>query len=275
MAGHSTEPSTRRREAMSSTLRCFQVLESLAREPYELTLSEICAEHELPKGSAHRLMATLMESGFVEQDSSNKRYRLAGKALWMGGAYLRHSTLYRVAFPVVQELAKRIEGMVHLSAWDHGSVLYLHTVGPPSALYLFADTGERRPIHATGMGKAMLAYRPEADLDRVFAEPVEAFTENTITDREAMARELERIRSEGCAFDDQEGVWGLRCMAAPIWDRSGVACGAISSSAAAEELEGDRRAELGALVREGALRISIQMGFRPKTTNLSSLLGRR
>ncbi|MBI1355495.1 MAG: helix-turn-helix domain-containing protein [Acidobacteria bacterium] len=259
---------------MTSTLRCFRLMESLAREPYELTLAEICAEHDLPKGSAHRLMSTLVESGFVEQDSGTKRYRLAGKALWMGGAYLRHSTLYRVAFPVVQDLSKRVDGMVHLGAWDHESVLYLHTVGPPSALYLFADTGERRPLHATGLGKAMLAFRPESDLESVFSRPVEAYTEKTITSIEAMREELERIRAEGYAFDDEEGVAGLRCVAAPIWDRSGAACGAISASAAAEEVVGARRAELGAIIREGALRVSVQMGFRPKTTNLASLLGK-
>ena len=264
-----------RREAMSSTLRCFRVLEALAREPYEISLSEISAEHGLPKGSAHRLMATLLESGFVEQDESSRRYRLTGTALWMGGAFLRHSTLYRVAFPVLQELSARVEGLVHLGAWDRESVLYLHTVGPPSSLYLFADTGERRPLHATGLGKAMLAFRPDADLARVFAQSVERFTEKTITEIDQMRREIEHIRAEGCAFDDEEGVLGLRCVAAPIWDRNGMACAAISASAPSHEMDGERRDRVGAIVREGALRISVQMGYRPKTTNLSSLLRSR
>ena len=257
---------------MSSTLRCFKVLEALAREPYELSLSEICAAQKLPKGSAHRLMATLLESGFVDQDPGSRRYRLTGTALWVGGAFLRHSTLYRVAFPVLQELAARVEGMVHLGAWDGESVLYLHTVGPPSALYLFADTGERRPLHATGLGKAMLAFRPDADLVRLFSGPLERFTEKTIMSQQKMSEEIERIRAEGCAFDDEEGVVGLRCVAAPILDRSGLACAAISTSAPSSEMQGERRARVSAIVREGALRISIQMGYRPKTTNLSSLL---
>jgi DNA-binding IclR family transcriptional regulator len=260
---------------MTSTIRCLKLLETLAREPYELSLSSICTEQGLPKGSAHRLMATLVDSGFVEQSKSNRKYRLTGKALWVGGAYLRHSALYRAAFPILQELALRVEGMAHLAAWDAGSVLYLHTVGPPSSLYLFADTGELRPVHATGLGKAMLAYRPDADLERVFQDPVESFTARTITSREAMRQELERIRSQGYAFDDEEGVVGLRCVAAPIWNRDGLAVAAISSSAAAAELEGERRSHLAATIREGALRVSVQLGYRPKTANLSSLLAAR
>lgn len=259
---------------MSSTLRCFRVLEALAAEPYELSLSAICTAQELPKASAHRLMATLVESGFVEQDEHTRRYRLSGKALWVGGGYLRHSALYRAAFPILQELSGRIEGMAHLAAWDSGSVLYLHTVGPPSSLYLFADTGERRPIHATALGKAMLAFRPEADFERIFDGPLESYTPTTITSREAMRAELEVIRREGYAFDDEEGVAGLRCVAAPVWDRNGVACGAVSASGAAAKVIGDERARRADILREVGLRISVQLGYRPKTANLSSLLAR-
>ena len=263
-----------RREAMSSTLRCFKVLEALAGEPYEMSLSTICANQGLPKGSAHRLMATLVESGFVEQDASNRHYRLAGKALWVGGAFLRHSALYRAAFPVLQDLSSKVDGMVHLGAWYAGSVLYLHTVGPPSSLYLFADTGELRPVHATGLGKAMLAFRPAADVERIFEKPVERFTEKTIVSLEAMLGDIERIRSDGYAFDDEEGVSGLRCVAAPILDRQGIAIAAISSSAASADMGDDRRASLASTIREEALRVSVLLGYRPKTTNLASLLSR-
>jgi hypothetical protein len=109
--------------AMSSTLRCFQVLELLAEEPFELTVSDIAEVLAMPRASAHRLCATLVEGGFVEQVASNKRYRLTSKSLWVGSGYLRHSAIYRAAFFPMQELAKQIPGTAQLGVYSEGKVL--------------------------------------------------------------------------------------------------------------------------------------------------------
>lgn len=263
---------TPRRESMSSTLKCFQVLELLASEPYEIPLTEVAGSLGMPPASAHRMIATLVEAGMVEQDSTTRHYRLTGKALWIGAGYLRRSAVYRAAFLLLQETARKACGLVHLAAMDQDRVLYLHTVGSPSSLYLYADTGERRLLHCTALGKAMLAYQPPATVNRVLGTKLQRFTSRTIISPVELREELGRIRQRGYAIDDEENAPGLRCLAAPIWDRSGYAVAAFSMSAPATVLTRDSFEKYSQILREAALRVSAQLGYRPPTSNLDSLV---
>ncbi len=140
------------------------------------------------------------------------------------------------------------------------------------SLYLFADTGERRPVHATALGKVMLAYRTAEELERISFNEFERYTDKTITSPEAMRRELETIRNQGYALDDEEGVDGLRCLAAPVRDHKGQVVAAISMSAPTPVLARENRPHYAGLVQEAALRASVHAGYRPVTTNVSSLL---
>jgi DNA-binding IclR family transcriptional regulator len=257
---------------MSSSLRLLRLLEILAHDPYLYSLTDIADRLSVGKSSAHRLLATLVAGGFVEQDSTRGRYRLAGKTLWVGSAYLRNSEVYRCGFAVVEDLAQRARTMAHLAVWDEDSILYLNTLGPPRSLNLFADTGERRPVHATALGKAMLAHRPEADLERIFARPCQRFTERTITSLLGMQKEVECIRRLGYALDDEEGIAGLRCVAAPIRDRRALVSAAISVSGPRTLISDEELPRFARLVQEAGLRVSVQLGYRPPTSNLASLL---
>jgi IclR family acetate operon transcriptional repressor len=251
-------------------------MEMLASEPYELGLSEIAADLALPLASAHRVMATLCQAGLAEQEASTRRYRLTGKALWLGTGYLRRSPVYRSAFLALQETAKKCQGLVHLATIDRDHVLYLHTVGSPSALYLYADTGERRPMHCTGLGKAMLAFQPISVVDRVLSKALPRLTKKTITSASALREELSRIRQRGYAIDNEENALGLRCVAAPILDSSGHSVAAFSMSAPAVALTVDELVErYSVIVREAALRVSAQLGYRPAMSNLQSLFYER
>jgi DNA-binding IclR family transcriptional regulator len=259
-------------DIMTSSLRCLHVLDVLARDPYAFSLTEIASLLSVAKSTAHRLLSTLMAAGFVERDAESGRYQLAGKTLWVGTAYLRHSDVYRCGFAVVDDLAGRAKTMAHLAVWDNDAVLYLNTLGPPRSLSLFADTGERRPVHATALGKVMLAHRPDADLQRVFSRGCERFTENTITSLAAMREELQRIRQLGYAVDDEEGISGLRCVAASVKDRRAHVVAGISVSGPRTLVTDEAVPRFARLVQEAALRLSVQLGHRPPTSNLSSLL---
>lgn len=261
-----------RRESMSSALKCFQALEILAQEPFEFPLSELAARLEQPLASVHRLVATLGEAGFVEQDGASRRYRLAGKALWMGTGYLRHSPVYRASFLVMQETARKSPGLVHLGVLHGEWVLYLHTVGSPSRLYLYADAGERRPLHATGLGKAILAWQPAELVSRVGAQKLQRFTQHTICSVSELKEELKAVRQRGYAVDNEEGVIGLRCVAAPIFDATGLSVAALSMSAPAQVLTNGVLETEAARIREAALKISVQLGFRPMSSNMLSLI---
>lgn len=259
----------KRRESMSSTLKCFEAFELLAQEPYELPLAEIAARLAQPLTTAHRLLATLTEAGFVEQDAASRYYRLAGKALWAGSAYLRHSPVYHAAFLIMQETARECPGLVHLGSLHGNYVLYLHTVGSPSRLYLYADTGERRTLHATGLGKAILAWQPAEVLTRLTAQKLERFTKRTLTSPSELREELRLTRQRGYAIDDEEGVLGLRCVAAPILDRAGVSVAALSISAPVSVMAPGALEGFAAQIREAALKVSVQIGYRPASAMLA------
>ncbi len=258
---------------MSSTLKCLAAFELLSGEPYEMSLNDIAARLHHPLSSTHRALATLITAGFAEQDPASRRYRLAGKALWAGTAYLRNSPAYRAAFLVMQEMARNCSGLVHLGALDGNWVLYLHTVGNPSRLYLYADTGERRPLHATGLGKAMLAWQPSGTVDKLLSQKLERFTKNTLATADALREDLRLTRKRGYAVDDEEGVAGLRCVAAPVFDQAGVSVAALSISAPATIHTPSAIKVAARQVREAAMKVSVQIGYRPASSNMLSLLG--
>ena len=109
----------------------------------------------------------------------------------------------------------------------------------------------------------MLAYRPDGDLERVFAQGCERFTNNTITSIDVMRRELRRIRRLGWALDNEEGIPGLRCVAAPIRDSSEGVVAALSVSASPAHLTDSEIPRYARMVQVAALRVSLQLGYRP------------
>ena len=248
---------------MPSTLRCLQVLDVVAHEPNSFTFNEIVESVGFEKSSVHRFIQTLVAAGLLEFDPANRRYHVAGKALWIGSGYLRYSPVYRAAFPELEAMAHATKAMSHLGVWDSDRVLYLQTTRPPGYRLLYANVGGRRPLHSTALGKMMLAYRSAGDLERVFSRGCERFTKHTITSLEAMRRELERIRRSGYAFDDEEGIIGLRCLAAPIRDSFETVVAALSVSAPAAQLTDRAVPEYARTVQLAALRVSLQLGYRP------------
>ena len=117
----------------------------------------------------------------------------------------------------MHQLGSEIEGIVHFGVWDRDTILFLRSYGQPSSYYLYADAGDRRPLHANAMGKAMLAWAPATEVERIMSEGCERFTENTITTLAAMQRELTVVRKRGYARNDEEWCLGLRAVASPIF----------------------------------------------------------
>lgn len=262
-ASSAIQGSGSRRRVMVSTLRCLQVLDVVAQEPNAFTFKEIADSLTVDKSSVHRFIQTLIAAGLVDLDVANRRYHLAGKALWIGSGYLRYSPVYRAAYAQLERLANATGAISHLGVWDNDRVLYLQTSRPPGYTLLFANVGGRRLLHSTALGKAMLAYRPAGDLGRVFAQGCERFTDNTITSIDVMRSELRRIRRLGYALDNEEGIPGLRCVAAPIRDSSEGVVAALSVSGPRSHLTDSAIPDCARMVREAALWVSLQLGYRP------------
>jgi DNA-binding IclR family transcriptional regulator len=249
--------------------RCLQALEILAGEPNVFSLAELSSSLSLPKSSTHRLMSLLVESGFVELEPTTMRYALAAKVLWIGSSYLRNSAVERSARTVMPQLSDETGTTSHLGVWDSGAVLILHSTDPSNATSLFVEVGERRPVHASALGKALVAYRPAADLRSIFGGRLVQFTPRTITTMAAMEEELLRVREAGVAIDDEEYASGLRCLAAPVRNQYGVVA-AMGISGDLSLIKDEAIPRLRRLVQDAALRVSAQLGYRPLSAQFST-----
>jgi DNA-binding IclR family transcriptional regulator len=249
--------------SMTSTLRCFEVLELLAEEPFELSVSDIGEILSTPRASAHRLCATLVESGFVERVPDSKRYRLTPKSLWVGSGYLRHSAIYRAAFFPMQTLAKQIPGTAQLGVLSEGNVLFIHSVGYPGSTDAFADVGLIRALHATASGKLFLVDMPLEKVEKLMSDGMRKYTERTKVTFGQIKEELLQIAATGYAVNDEELLPGYFVLAAPVFDSSGTTVAAISVTMPSVQAHSGEEASHVALLCEAARKTSLQLGYSP------------
>lgn len=257
-----TQRKVKVRKRVGAARRCLQILEVLAQEPYLFGLAEIAERLSLPKSTLYRLLGMLEDAGYVEEEPATGRYSLSAKVLWIGSSYLRGSAVQRCAHSALIQLSNATGAMSHLGVWDSGSVLILHTTDPPNAASLFVEVGERRPLHCTALGKALLVGRPPEEIKSLCEAGLIAFTPRTITTAAELEEELERVRQTGVAFDNEEYATGLRCIAAPVRNQSGVVA-AMGISGDLNLITDEAMLRLAKQVRDAALQVSAQLGFRP------------
>jgi DNA-binding IclR family transcriptional regulator len=201
-------------------------------------VTELADSLGLAKSAVHNHLNTLRDHGYVVKEGT--QYRLSLKFLEIGGYLRRQMGLFRAAEPQVNWLADQTDELANLLVEENGKGVYLYRAKGQQALDYDTFAGKRKYLHATSLGKAILAFtdreRVEEILDRHGLPDV---TENTVTDRGTLFDELEEIRSQGVAFDDEEATPGVRCVAAPI-RAEGRVLGSISISAPTNRMRGDR-----------------------------------
>lgn len=166
-----------------------------------LTLAELARRTGLPKPTLHRLLAALEVQGLVDRTASG--YQLGIRLFELGEHVPRKHKLREAALPFMQDLFEASHDTVHLAVLDGTDVVYLERIHGHRALNVASRVGGRLPAHCTGVGKALLAYNPEAAL-RVMAMPLPPRTAYTITSHQVLAEELQRIRQTGISYDREE-----------------------------------------------------------------------
>jgi len=242
---------------LSSVSKALTLLDAFTAEKPELTLSELARQAGAHKSSAFRLLSTLEAHGFVEKSPSGRGYRLGWKPLELSGRLLGRYELRELAAPHMEELAQKSGEIVHLSILDGAEIVYLDKRGRSQPLTVSTTVGGRSPAHASAMGKVLLASLQPAEVLRLLGgRPLRRFTPTTITDRRRLGRELETIRRQGFALDNEEAFPGIRCLAAPLRGRAGRVLAALSLTVPAQRMGARRQAELKDLVTDTAARIS-------------------
>lgn len=246
------EPTGRPRRNVQSVERALDLLEALAAAEGEVSITSLATRTTLHVSTVHRLLATLLRRGYVRQNPDTSRYYCGPKLATLAEGRSPYSELRLRARPALASLVSETRETANLTVLDETSALYVETVPSPQIVRLFTSVGNKVPLHATGSGKAILAWLPavrrESLLERL---ELRAHTPRTIVDGAALRRALDEIRERGFSIDDEEYNDGVRCVAVPVGPL-GAPLAAISVSGPASRLSRARLLELAPLLKRTA-----------------------
>lgn len=209
--------------------KALEVLDAVAAFGRPVRYGELLERLPFPKATLYRLVQTLASQRMLAYDPERGTYAPGLRLVRMAHAAWSVSSLAPIARPHLDALAAHVGETIHLAQLDGGHVLYVDKRRAARAPAMYAEAGKIGPAYCTGVGKAMLAFLPEAALEAALAQQSwHRFTPATITDPEAMRAELEEVRAKGRAFDREEHEPGIRCVAVPILSEGGRVLGALS-----------------------------------------------
>ena len=219
-------PKPTRRATIQSVDRAARILKVLASGPRRLGVSEIADRLELTRPTVHGLLQTLQAHGFVEQDRDSDKYQLGPGLLQLGNSYLDLNELRARALVHSERLATRADAAVRVGVMHGDTVVVVHHVFRPDTTLQILEVGAELPLHASALGKAMLAFLPAASVADLLDEPLPRLTSRTLSPR-ALREQLQEVRERGFARERDEAVLGESSIASPIFDHSGHAVGSI------------------------------------------------
>ena len=245
---------------LSSVKKALKVLEAFSDDRTELGVTQIAELLNSHKSSISRILMTLLAEGFVEKNPQTNKYRLGLKMVELGYRALKRFDLKELATPFLEELAAKTNEIIHLAVLDKNNIIYIDKRGREQALTVATTIGGRHPAYCSAMGKVLLAGLPKEKLNDVLAmEPLRRFTPTTITQVPILRKELDRVREQGFAIDNEESFPGIKCVAAPIRNSQGEAVAAISATVPKLRMGKERTKELIQLVTTYAEKISERM----------------
>ncbi|MEM9341591.1 MAG: HTH-type transcriptional regulator BhcR [Pseudomonadota bacterium] len=240
--------------------RAMEVLEHLSTLQ-GASLSELAGNLDQSPATVYRVLVTLERRGIVEFDPEAQLWYVGAQAFVIGARYLRRTSLVDRATPVLRQLMVETEETANLAVPRGGTVVFVSQVECHHSIRAFFPPGSASPMHASGIGKALLAEMQAADLERLLSEArLERFTKFTITDPDLLLADLERVRARGFSIDDQEKNVGMRCIAAPVLNWAGEAVAGISISGPIARIEDGEIPGLASVVMQAARELSAALG---------------
>lgn len=246
---------------IQSLQRGLGILEVVARQGPGVSMADVAREVGLHTSTAFHLLRTLVALGYLVQDETTRHYRLGPGAFQLVAAAWSESQLSEAAAPFLSAVARETGESTHLAVFDRGEAVVLHRVDGDAPVRLADRVGYPRPAYCTAIGKILLAALPADELAAYLASArLEARTSKTLTARAALEREIERVRAQGFAFDDEEYTEGIRCVASPVRNFTGRVVAALGLSGPVWRVSLDRVALLTGVVRTAAARLSAHLG---------------
>ncbi|MEV5412272.1 IclR family transcriptional regulator [Thermopolyspora sp. NPDC052614] len=235
--------------------RVAAVLDAFRAEDDEVSAAELARRTGLPKSTVHRIVLALIEEGLLER--RGQEVRLGLKLFEIGQRVPRQRVLRDAALPYMSDLREATRQTIHLAVLEGSEVVYVEILRSSGGPDMPSRVGGRLPAHATGVGKAIMAFSPPEVVHRILDGGLARVSERTITAPGLFVKELDRIRRDGVAYDREESGHGIVCAAGPVLGRDGEVLGALSASGWSARMRLDRVAPA---VHTAALALSRTLG---------------
>lgn len=240
--------------------RALSILERLA-EADGMTLTDLAQSVGLAPSTTHRLLTTLQQRRFAAFDEEYGVWVIGVGAFNVGNAFLRNRRIVSLGRPVMRRLMEDVGETVNLAVEDQNELVYVTQFESHAPMRAFFRPGRRAPMHASAVGKAMLAEMDDATVTELLhRKGMPRFTDKTLIDPAALRGELARVRERGWAVDDEEHTVGMRCVAATIHNEHAEVIAGVSLSGPSVRVTETRLGELGARVVKAANEITEQIG---------------
>jgi len=253
-----------RNHLIASVASTLQLLEVFERGPGPIPMSAFVAATGKPKSSVHRMLSTLVNLGFVAQDSRSGGYRLTLKLWRLGMPALAELDLSKLSPPHLEALMRAAGETVHMSVLDpSGGVVYVAKVECPKSIRVQTQIGRLNPAWCTATGRSMLAYH-DATADAVLARPLAPLTDQTVTDPQQLRAILDEVRARGYAVTRGENHSDMGGIAAPIRDHSGQVVASCGIAIPVFRMDRSLEERCVPLVVEAAAAISSELGYQAR-----------
>jgi DNA-binding IclR family transcriptional regulator len=250
--------------------RALAMLEAVAQESDGLSNAEISRKLKIPKSSASYILRTLETQAYLNRDPQSGKYRVGLKILSLSRGALSGIDVREVALPVMRRLTEKTNLTCHLAILDGPEAVYIEKVEPQGFLRVDTWVGRRMRVHATSVGKALVAHISRDRLTRILEKTgMDKRTAKTITTLPRLLKELEKVRALGYAVDDEENNLGARCLGAPIFDQYGEIAASLGLSGTINQVNGQTMPRIVEALKDAARHISMQLGFRSPSRRVS------
>jgi DNA-binding IclR family transcriptional regulator len=249
-------------ESLQGIDRLVRIFEAVAAGP--APLSRVAAESGLSDATALRYLTSLVSHGFLERDPVSRHYRIGMRMFLLGRSAIGGRDFMAVAASVMARLVQEVDETVNLGARAGEDLVIVHALESSQPIRKGAAVGDKDDWHASGLGKAILATLPKAEIEKLLDHHgMPELTPRTLTSADELLRDLALIRSRGFVVDDEESVEGLRCVAVPVRDASGSARYAMSVSAPSYRLPHARLGDVGTALRTQVQVLEALLDYHP------------